>query len=92
MEEEWMEPGSLTWRQALELRRLLPEGTEVGHLSRYEAAGLIRLHSPHARWRREPATQRQKDFLGHRGLWRDGLTRGEASDLIGEALKKERGW
>jgi hypothetical protein len=44
--DDYLEPGSLTWRQADALRRLLPEGTRIEHLSRWEAAGLIRLHSP----------------------------------------------
>jgi hypothetical protein len=93
--DDYLEPGSLTWRQAEALRRLLPEGTPIGHLSRWEAAGLIKMHSPHAAWKREPPTDRQEQFLRPRGLWREGLTRGEASDLIGEALVKERngpGW
>jgi hypothetical protein len=87
--DDYMERGSLTWRQAEELRRLLPEGTRIEHLSRWEAAGLIKLHSPHAAWRREPPTPRQEEFLRRRGLWREGLTRGAASDLITEALVKE---
>ena len=87
--DDYLEPGSLTWRQAEALRRLLPEGTRIEHLSRWEAAGLIRLHSPHAAWRREPPTPRQEKFLRRRGLWREGLTRGEASDLIAEALREE---
>jgi hypothetical protein len=83
-------------RQAAQaLRRLLPEGTRIEHLSRWEAAGLIQMHSPHAAWRREPPTSRQQEFLQARGLWREGLTRGAASDLITEALREERsgpGW
>jgi hypothetical protein len=88
--DDHLEPGSLTWRQAEALRQLLPEGTPICHLSRSDAAGLIQLHSPHAAWRREPPTPRQEEFLRPRGLWREGLTRGEASDLIAEALRKER--
>src|SRR5262249_35757552 len=33
-------------------------------------------------WRSKPATRLQKLFLRHRGAWRDGLTAGEAEDLI----------
>ena len=89
--DDYLEPGSLTWRQAEELRRLLPEGTRIRieDLSRSEAAGLIKMHSPHAAWRREPPTPRQEEFLRRRGLWRGGLSRGEASDLIARALEKE---
>ena len=95
--EDYLEPGSLTWRQAEALRRLLPEGTRIRieHLSRWEAAGLIKMYSPHAAWRREPPTPRQEKFLRRRDLWREGLTRGAASDLIAEALREERkgpGW
>jgi hypothetical protein len=90
LENDYLEPGSITWRQAEELRRLLPEGTPIGHLSRYQAPGLIKLHDPNARWRREPPTRSQEDFLRGRGLWREGLTRGEASDLIGQAIERER--
>jgi hypothetical protein len=70
------------------LKRLLGEDTPTSHLSWYEAAGLIKLHDPAAAWRREPATPRQQEFLKRRGLWRQGLSKGEASALIGEA----KGW
>ncbi len=80
--EDYLEPGSLSVWQAVELRRLLPEGAPIGHLSRWEAAGLIALLSPNASWRRKPPTDRQVNFLRSHGRWREGLTRGEASDLI----------
>ncbi len=82
--------GTLTWRQALELRRLLPEGTRIDHLSRWEATGLIALHSPYAPWRKKPPSSRQEEFLRIHGQWREGLTRGKASDLIGEI--KQQSW
>ncbi len=88
--DDYFEPGSLTWVQAEELRRLLPDGTPISHLSRYEAAGLIRLHSPTATWRQEPASTRQQEFLQRRGLWREGLTKGEASELIREAIERSK--
>ena len=91
MDDKWLEPGSLTWRQAEELRRLLPEGTPTAHLSRYAAAGLIRLHSPNAFWRRQPPTEKQVSFLRRRGLWRDGLTRGDAAALIDEKIRQDWG-
>ena len=90
MDDKWLEPGSLTWRQEEELRQLLPKGTPVMHLSRYEAAGLIHLHSPNAFWRRQPPTEKQVSFLRRRGLLREGLTRGEAAALIGEAIRQDR--
>jgi hypothetical protein len=43
-----------------------------------------------AGWRGKLPTLRQEEFLRDRGLWRPGLTRGEASALIGEAIEKER--
>jgi len=82
MEDDYMEPGTLTWRQAEELRRLLPEGTPIRHLSRWEAAGLIKLLDPNARWRREPPTDRQIEFLTSRDQFREGMTRGDAAELI----------
>ena len=61
--DDYMERGSLTWRQAEALRQLLPEGTPIEHLSRWKAAGLIRVvgtpnaarasGTPRAGWRRE---------------------------------------
>jgi hypothetical protein len=83
-----LEPGSIHWRQSEALKRLLGEDTPTGHLSWYEAAGLIKLHDPDAAWRREPASPRQEAFLKERGLWRQALSKGEASALIGEALRK----
>jgi hypothetical protein len=82
--------GSLTLFQALALERLLPEGTPISHLSRYKAAALIQLHDPDAPWRREPASRRQRKFLQLRGLWRAGLTKGEASNLIQKALENQQ--
>jgi hypothetical protein len=90
MEDDYLQPGSITWRQAEALRRLVPAGTPIGLLSRYEAAGLLKLADPNARWRRKLPTPRQREFLWDRGLWRPGLTRGEASDLISEAIERER--
>ena len=89
MEEERDDP--LTWRQAVELQRLLPKGTPIGHLSRYKAAGLIKLHSPNAAWRGEPATPRQEAFLRRHGQWQPGLTRGAASDRIAAILSSASG-
>jgi hypothetical protein len=90
MDDAYLEPESITLRQAEALRRLLPEGSNVSHLSRYEAAGLIKLLDPDARWRLLPPSERQKAFLTKYDLWQDGLTRGEAADLIDQALERER--
>jgi hypothetical protein len=82
-------PGSITHLQSFRLRQLLGENTPTDHLSWAAAERLIQLHDPDAAWRKEPATQRQETFLKHRGLWRQGLSKGEASALIREALRKE---
>ena len=81
-------PGSITHLQAYRVRELLGENTPTDHLSWGAADRLIKLHDPDAAWRKEPATQRQETFLKNRGLWRQGLSRGEASALIEEALRK----
>ena len=82
-------PGSITDLQTFRLKQLLGQDTPTDHLSLVEAERLLKLHDPKAAWRTEPATPRQWAFLKHRGLWRQGLSRGEASALIGEALRKE---
>ena len=88
--DDYLESGSLTWRQADTLRRLLPEGTPIDRLSRYDAARLIKLHDPLAAWRREPPTPRQEEFLRCYGLWQEGLTKGTASGLIAKAIDKNK--
>ena len=82
------DPGSITELQIVRLKQLLGQDTPTDHLSLVEAERLIKLHDPKAAWRIEPATPRQWAFLKHRGLWRQGLSRGEASALIEEALRK----
>jgi hypothetical protein len=44
--------------------------------------GQTKLADPRAPWRQYPATPKQAEVLCRRGMWRPGLTRGEASDLI----------
>jgi hypothetical protein len=89
--EDPFEPGSVYWRQSEALKRLLGEDTPTGHLSRYEAAGLIRLHDPNAAWRSKPPTAPQEKVLPRHNLWREGLTRGEAAELIAD-VKRRKGW
>jgi hypothetical protein len=72
--------------QAEALRRLLPPGTPIDHLSRFEAMCLIRLHNPHAKWRDNEPTDKQRSFLKRFERWRAGLSRGEAAQLIDEIL------
>jgi hypothetical protein len=87
--KRFTEPGSLAYRQTAALQRLLPPGAPIHHLSWRAAASLIRLHSPHAWWRREPASDRQRAFLEKHRLWTPGLTKGEASEIIGDVLARE---
>jgi hypothetical protein len=49
-------------------------------LSRYEADKLIKENQE--AWAKLPPTRYQKGFLVERYLWREGMTRGEATDLI----------
>jgi hypothetical protein len=87
-----LQPGSISLSQAEVLRQLLPEGTyiNINDLSRFRAAGLIKLHDPLAAWRREPPTPAQERFLRSHNLWQQGLTRGRASTLISEYIAWER--
>jgi hypothetical protein len=85
-----LDPGSITVLQAFRLQQLLGQDTPTDHLSFAEAEGWIKLHDPSAAWRQKPPTPSQKTFLLHRGLWRQGLTRGEASALIGEVKDRVR--
>jgi hypothetical protein len=62
-----LEPGSIHWRQSEALKRLLGENTPTGHLSWYEAAGLIKLHDQNAAWRQKPPAPSQEEFLRRRG-------------------------
>ena len=50
------------------------------------ASEIIGWHSRN--WRSYSPTRRQETFLRNWGRWKEGLTRGEASDLIGQI--KER--
>jgi hypothetical protein len=41
-------------------------------------------------WRQKSPSITQEVFLRRHGLWKNGLTRGQASELIGEAILQER--
>ena len=50
-----------------------------------------RVIGEHARgWRNDPATDKQMRLLASRNLYRPGMRKGEASDLIGRMLAKEK--
>lgn len=75
----------VTLGQVRTLLEYFPGYTDCVQLSRLEAARLIQLHNPHARWRKLSPTDKQVYILKRRNLWRTGLTRGEAADLIGQS-------
>jgi hypothetical protein len=85
-----LEPGSISVLQSYRLKQLLGQNTPTEHLTFAEAERLIRLHDPNAAWRLGLATPSQQRFMRRYGLWRDGLTRGAASALIGEIKGRER--
>src|SRR5262245_44031263 len=78
---------ALTYHQAELLHRLMPD-QELGHLSYAEAAKLIK--QPKHGWRGATASDKQEHFLRQHGLWTEGLTRGQASLLVGEAIKRNQ--
>jgi hypothetical protein len=51
-----------------------------GARSSYEAYLLIRAH--YDKWATLPATAKQQWLLRQMGLWKDGMDRGKAADLI----------
>jgi hypothetical protein len=83
--------GSIGEIQSYRLNQMLGQDAPIDDLSFAEAKRLIRLHDPNAPWRLMRPTPSQRTFLWHRGRWREGLTRGEASRLIGEIKEREKG-
>ena len=83
--------GSIGELQSYRLKQMLGQDAPIDDLSFEEAERLIRLNDPNAPWRLRPPTPSQQKFLRVRNLWRDGLTRGEASKLIGEIKDREKG-
>lgn len=71
----------LTYSQKRQLGHLFP-GMPVDHLTRQEAAGIIQLNDPYARWRSEEMSYPQREFLRRYGIWKEGITKGQASYLI----------
>jgi hypothetical protein len=81
--------GSITTLQIMILRHLCPR-KDFQHLSSEEATRLINSVEPYARWRRHRASPKQESWLLAKGLWQDGLTKGEASILIAITIRRER--
>jgi hypothetical protein len=68
-----------------QLQTLRQMGVQTeGSISSHEADQLIKRNK--ARWESLPPTDKQAFVLRQRGRWRDGMTRGEATELI-ERLK-----
>jgi hypothetical protein len=59
-------------------------------LTRGEASYIIQQHKEAAA--KGPATPNQRGFLQHRGYWRDGMTFGEASEVISWIKGESSGW
>jgi superfamily II DNA or RNA helicase len=59
-------------------------------LTRGEASYLIEQHKEADA--KGPATPNQRGFLQHRGYWRDGMTFGEASEVISWIKGESSGW
>ncbi|MBL8794288.1 MAG: hypothetical protein JNM56_10305 [Planctomycetia bacterium] len=68
----------------------LPPKTDIGRFTRTEAGHLLDKYNPRSPWRLEPASSRQIAFLQKHGLWRPGMTKGPASDVIQDALERDR--
>jgi hypothetical protein len=64
------------------------EWPTIETLTMSDAWKLIHNHS--LGWRDDKATDRQKVFLKSRGLWQEGMTKGEASDVIAWVTKQEK--
>ncbi len=56
-------------------------------ISSYEADWLIKQNKN--KWEKLPATDRQRFTLQQRGCWREGMTRGEACELIGKLKARQ---
>jgi hypothetical protein len=77
--------GPATTKQLVTLAELLPPGEQfrLYGLTRQAAHAMIQARIE--QWRKLPPTPEQVAWLRRRGRWRAGLTRGEASELIGRA-------
>jgi hypothetical protein len=49
----------------------------------------LRLVDKNARWRQDPATEKQMATLAEFGVYRTDLTKGEASDLLGQIFAQQ---
>lgn len=74
--------------------QVLAEGLPLAYAQgtaedRVREVGATVLNRKDARWRREPATEKQVARLVRWGLWRDGLTKGDAADLISGRIAEQ---
>ncbi len=51
-------------------------------------ARAVLLNDRSAPWRQAPASQKQRDLLLRKGLWRHGMSKGEASDALSAAFAR----
>ena len=82
-------PSVLTRGPGSRLGLHFPDGTtrEGAHDALDAAMAQARLKDPTARWRQDPATPKQIAWLtAHRIRVRDGLTKGEAADLMSRIM------
>jgi hypothetical protein len=82
--------GPATERQKDVLRKILDpsERFRIETMTKREAHYIISDHSEN--WRTEPPTDKQKQFLINRNLWRDDMLRGEAVALIGRVIEQDQ--
>lgn len=81
--------------QYVEDRKRLFVGLDMGYATGaaedyVRKAGAAILSRRDAAWRKRPPTEKQAVLLRKWGLWRDGLTAGDASDVIGARMARRR--
>jgi hypothetical protein len=80
-------PELATEKQIAVLTKLLEpsQHSKIPTMARRQASQFLLVHRGHD-WRQEPATDSQRAFLSKHGQWKDGLTKGDASDLISNLI------
>lgn len=74
------------------LARMMPESYALGVAEDYiRDRDLATVAAKDARWLKKPASEKMQAVLEKRGLWVDGITQGEARDMIAEIAERE-GW
>ncbi len=60
----------------------------IKSMTKSEAWQIINAH--YVGWRQDPATEKQRKFLEAHQRWTDGMTKGEASDVISSICDRKR--